>query len=696
MNYTRSDFPKDFLFGVAASAHRIEQEFDLVHEAGFDCYQFSINWARVLPEGRGAMNETGLDFYDRLTDALLARGLRPCATLNQCELPAALADLGGWRNRAIADWFADFTEIIMGRVGDRMYSVAPISIPAGIGRLHSFANQTLDTGNTRATARTMHHMLLAHGCAIEAMRGLGMTNLGVVLDQARAEPSKDPATDLLGDILNRFCPAGVFNKTYPAMALESLERHLPASWQGDMETIGTGVDWCGLTFDTHWPSAVDLSRFQHDYTQDRPIFVTGMAGRETSHGDGWGNDLNQHLSAVQNALKQGVPVKGVFIRSMLDRGNWAPNHAEPKDVVDTVSNAPESKPKVSYSILKPVLSGGAVSLPLAQPAGAMRAHWNLVADIGGTNTRLGVIADGKLTDLRKYPTGTLPELLNAFHTLRDEIGTDPRAVVAAGAGPVKNGTIRLTNAKLDLSECDIGKATGAQHTFVINDFTAAAWSVAEITGDDVEVLQGAATPPPGTRLVVGPGTGLGVGALLYSESRYHTASGEGGHIGLSPRHVDEVEIFKAARHIAPDCFFDETLVLEAEMFLSGTGLPILYRAAGMAAGQADTPMRSAKDILDDARTQTDLIAEKTAHMFTTHLGAVMGDLAVVLMPVGGVFLVGGVAEKNRWLFKEAFRDAFNAGGRFTDLRRSMSLYVSEQDEFGIVGANNFCKSALAR
>ena len=132
------------------------------------------------------------------------------------------------------------------------------------------------------------------------------------------------------------------------------------------------------------------------------------------------------------------------------------------------------------------------------------------------------------------------------------------------------------------------------------------------------------------------------------------------------------------------------------MFLSGTGLPILYRAAGMAAGQADTPMRSAKDILDDARTQTDPIAEKTAHMFTTHLGAVMGDLAVVLMPVGGVFLVGGVAEKNRWLFKEAFRDAFNAGGRFTDLRRSMSLYVSEQDEFGIVGANNFCKSALAR
>ena len=132
------------------------------------------------------------------------------------------------------------------------------------------------------------------------------------------------------------------------------------------------------------------------------------------------------------------------------------------------------------------------------------------------------------------------------------------------------------------------------------------------------------------------------------------------------------------------------------MFLSGTGLPVLYQAASLAAGQADAPKRSAKDILQDALAEADPIAMKTAQMFTSHLGAVMGDLAVALMPTGGVFLVGGVAEKNRWLFKDTFRDAFNAGGRFSELRRSMNLYVSEQDEFGIVGANNFCKSALAR
>ncbi|MEM7089578.1 MAG: glucokinase [Pseudomonadota bacterium] len=334
--------------------------------------------------------------------------------------------------------------------------------------------------------------------------------------------------------------------------------------------------------------------------------------------------------------------------------------------------------------------------PLAQPAGAVRAHWSLVADIGGTNSRLGVVSAGQLTDLRKLPTGTLPDLLGAMHDLRDEIGTDPQAVVAAGAGPVREGTIRLTNANLDLSEAELAKATGARHTYVINDFTAAAWSVAEVTGADVTVLQGDPEPPVGTRLVVGPGTGLGVGALLYSDGRYHTVSGEGGHVGLSPRDRDEVDIFQAARHIAPDCFFGDSLTLEAEMFLSGTGLPILYKAVQATAGQTSDISRTAKDILQDARDGADPVAMRTAQFFTTHLGALMGNMAVSLVPAGGVFLVGGVAEKNRWLFDDQFTTAFNAGGRFSDLRRTLNLYISEQAEFGIVGANNFCKNALGQ
>ncbi len=652
MQDIRADFPKDFLFGFSTSGgHHDSEPLNLgpVQKAGFDCYRFSTSWAHVLPEGRGSVNQAGLDDYDRLADALLEYGLRPCVTLCGTDLPLALDDLGGWRNRDVAGWFADYTETLMSRIGDRMFSVAPIDAPAWLG--------APELRDVRTTTRRMHHMLLAHGRSIEAMRGLGMTNLGVEIPLKWAENDSRSA-DLL---------SGIFNNAYPEVTVAELEPYLPEGWQDDFDIIGTPVDWCGLHCDARGPiDAAALTRIQQDFTKDLPLYFIENGNSERQQDPA---RFKQNLQAVHEALDQGVPVKGLFI------------HAS------GIEDLPALETK---------LRGSTVSLPLAQPAGAMHEHWNLVADIGGTNTRLGVISNGKLADLRKYPTGTLSDLLAVFHSLRDEIGTDPRAVVAAGAGPVRDGTIRLTNANLDLSEADISKATGAQHTFVINDFTAAAWSVAEVTGNDVEVLQGETTPPPGTRLVVGPGTGLGVGALLYSDGRYHTASGEGGHVGLSPRHVDEVEIFRAARHIAPDCFFDDTLVLEAEMFLSGTGLPILYQAAGMAAGQADTPQRSARDILEDARTQTDPIAVKTAHMFTTHLGAVMGDLAVVLMPSGGVFLVGGVAEKNRWLFKDAFRDAFNAGGRFSDLRRSFNLYVSEQDEFGIVGANNFCKSALTR
>ncbi|WP_037314080.1 family 1 glycosylhydrolase [Ruegeria halocynthiae] len=698
MKNMRADFPKNFLFGVTTfggqtqsradqntftapngtetpdEMDRCLRSLDLVQSAGFDCLQFSISWTRVLPEGRGLMDQSGLDFYDQLADALSERGIRPCAILDHRELPPSLSDLGGWRNRDIADWFADFTETIMGRIGDRMFSVAPFTKPAGIG-WHSHFDNTL-TPDMRATARAMHHALLAHGRAIEAMRGLGMTNLGAVFDLEWADPADD--------LRNRFFLDGVLNGAYPKDVLDHLEPYLPTGWQQDFDAIGRPIDWCGLTSGT-WKLAASsgavetdpqdapqiLRRIMRDYTKELPIYITANSqpGGDLRQDEVQTESLDQHLNVVHAALELGVPAKGYFLRPVSE---------------------------YAFNALKSALAGGSVSEPLAQPAGTIQAHWNLVADIGGTNTRLGVISNGELVDLRKYPTGALPELLDAFHTLRDEVGTDPRAVVAAGAGPVNNGTIRLTNAQLDLSEDDIGQATGARHTFVINDFTAAAWSVAEITGDEVQVLQGAPTPPVGTRLVVGPGTGLGVGALVHSEGRYHTASGEGGHIGLSPRHVDEVEVFGAARHIAAECFFDDSLTLEAEMFLSGTGLPILYRAVGMAAGQTDTPIRSAKDILHDAQAGTDPIAQKTAHMFTTHLGALMGDLAVAYMPTGGVFLVGGVAEKNRWLFKDAFRDAFNAGGRFSGLRRSMNLYVSEQAEFGIVGANNFCKSALAR
>ena len=178
MKTARSDFPEGFLFGAATSSYQIEghaqggagrtqwddfaatpgnvvraengaiacdhynrldEDLDLIAGLGVDVYRFSTSWARVMPEGRGAPNPEGLDFYDRLVDGLLERGIKPAATLYHWELPSPLSDMGGWRNRDIADWFADFTEVIMGRIGDRVWSAAPINEPwcVGCGRCTS-------------------------------------------------------------------------------------------------------------------------------------------------------------------------------------------------------------------------------------------------------------------------------------------------------------------------------------------------------------------------------------------------------------------------------------------------------------------------------------------------------------------------------------------------------------------------------
>jgi len=354
----RRHFPEEFLFGTATSAYQIEghahggagrthwdsfaatpgnvvraehgqlacdhyhlfeQDLDLVATAGFDTYRFSTSCARVMPEGRGAVNQEGLDFYDRLTDAMLERGLKPAATLYHWEMPSALEDQGGSRNRDIANWFGDFTDVMMGRIGDRMYSVAPINEPWCVGWLSHFEGaHAPGLRDIRATARAMHHVLCAHGTAIARMRSLGMTNLGAVCNFEYANPADDTAASIAAagrydGIYNRFFMGGIFHKSYPNLVLEGLEPHLPKGWDTDFDLIGAPVDWCGINYYTRsniaakdgpWPNvqAVEgpldktqmgweiypdglydfIMRTHREYTKGLPIYVTenGMANAD--------------------------------------------------------------------------------------------------------------------------------------------------------------------------------------------------------------------------------------------------------------------------------------------------------------------------------------------------------------------------------------------------------------------------------
>ena len=357
------------------------------------CTAFPRLGARVLPDGRGTPNAAGLDFYDRLVDGLLARGIKPAATLYHWELPSPLADLGGWRNREIADWFADFTETIMGRIGDRIWSAAPINEPWCVGWLsHFMGEHAPGLRDIRATARAMHHVLLAHGRSIDVMRGLGMQNLGAVCNFEWAEPVDDSpeaarAAETYDAYYNRWFLSGLFHGTYPEAAMVGLEPHLPTGWQDDFGTIRAPLDWLGLNFYTRkiigptdgpWPSLEELDgplpktqmgweidpaalyRFvmrARDYT-DLPLYVTenGMANADVLDG-GAVNDperlayIDAHLAEVRRAIADGADLRGYYIWSLMDNYEWALGYDKRFGLIHVDFDTLQRTPKASYHAL---------------------------------------------------------------------------------------------------------------------------------------------------------------------------------------------------------------------------------------------------------------------------------------------------------------------------------------------------------
>ncbi len=439
LTHKRSDFPDGFLFGAATSAYQIEghalggagrtmwddfaatpgnvvraedgaracdhynrfgTDLDLLKDAGFDAYRFSTSWARVMPDGR-TVNPEGLDFYDRLTDAMLERGLKPMATLYHWELPSALADLGGWRNRDIARWFGDFTETIMGRIGDRMFSVAPINEPWCVAFLsHFLGHHAPGLRDIRAAARAMHHVLLAHGTAIERMRSMGMGNLGAVFNMEWAAPADGSAkaaeaAALYDDYYNRFYISGALKGRYPQRLVDAMGAHFPIGWEDDLATIAAPLDWVGVNYYTRkliapadgpWPHHQEvegplektqmgweiypeglhdfLVRTAQDYTGDLPLYVTenGMSNPDAvANGDVDDPQriayFNSHLAAVRDAIAKGVPVKGYVAWSLMDNYEWSLGYEKRFGMVHVDFDTLQRTPKASWHAFKDALAG---------------------------------------------------------------------------------------------------------------------------------------------------------------------------------------------------------------------------------------------------------------------------------------------------------------------------------------------------
>ncbi len=310
--------------------------------------------------------------------------------------------------------------------------------------------------------------------------------------------------------------------------------------------------------------------------------------------------------------------------------------------------------------------------------------YDLVADIGGTNMRVARVENAELTQRWELPMTPERDVARSLGEIAATQNEPPRAVIAAGAGPVIGEQIRLTNGGWLLCPDQIKAATGAQEALVINDFEAAAWFLASVRQEHVTPIGQSGPIQPGNRAVVGPGTGLGVGILADTPHGPMVVSGEGGHVALTPRDATEIPIFEAFIRLWPEVQIGQTYSVEAEGMISGTGLPLLYQACG---GQSGTP---AAEIVARAKTH-EPEATMCLNIFRTHLASLCGNLSMTAMCKGGVFLVGGVAQANPWLFDQEFFDIFAAGGRFSKLRAECGVYLVNVPDFGLRG----CANALA-
>ena len=403
-------FPPGFLWGAATSAHQIEgspladgagasiwhrfshtpgmvhggdtadlacdhyrrmpEDVALLRALGLGAYRFSLAWGRVMPAGTGAVNERGLDFYRRLVDALLAAGIAPVATLYHWDLPAALDDRGGWLNDDAASWFADYAEVCVRALGDRVALWATLNEPwvtADGGYLHGL----LAPGQRSAfaAARAAHQQLRAHAAAAAACRALVPGKLGIVVNLEPKHPASECAEDHAAATradayMNRHYLDPLLLGSYPEELAEVYGEAWSDDFAAEAAALRTPLDWLGVNYYTRgvvrhdpaaWPTGAARVPQRHaTYTETgwevypaglaetllwvrsrygaMPLYVTenGAAFYDPpSPVDGRVDDplrvayLREHLRAVAEAIAAGADVRGYFAWSLLDNFEWS-------------------------------------------------------------------------------------------------------------------------------------------------------------------------------------------------------------------------------------------------------------------------------------------------------------------------------------------------------------------------------------
>jgi len=380
--------------------HRWEDDVAMMASLGLGAYRFSVAWPRIQPVGSGPVNQAGLDFYSRLVDGLLAVGIQPALTLYHWDLPQALEDAGGWPARDTAYRFADYAAIVFGALHDRVPMWATLNEP-WCSALLGYADSSHAPGHTDPVQaiRAVHHLNLAHGLAVKAMRDIDPGPLhGIVLNLQPVHgsgPDPDGAVAegvrRLDGLHNRAWTEAIFGAQYPADVVEDTEAFggLPVE-EGDLDIVAQPLDWLGINYycdlflqsqpggtipdtpglrdvaevdhgeavtDMGWPITPDglralLVGLKESYPDLPPVYITeNGCAYDDPVTDGACHDqrriayLDAHLRSVRAAIDEGVDVRGYFEWSLMDNFEWSHGYHKRFGMVhidyDTLARTPK-------------------------------------------------------------------------------------------------------------------------------------------------------------------------------------------------------------------------------------------------------------------------------------------------------------------------------------------------------------------
>ncbi len=394
--------------------HRWHEDIALMKELGLPAYRFSIAWPRILPQGRGPINQAGLDFYSLLVDELLEAGIVPFVTLYHWDLPQALQDQGGWPARATAEAFVEYADVVSRALGDRVKHWITHNEPWCVGLLsHQIGEHAPGWHDWPAALAASHHVLLSHGWAVPVLRANSPgVEVGITLNFSPAEPASPSAEDLAAcrqydGYFNRWFADPIYLGVYPddMVAAYTVAGHLPPEGapylkDGDLQAIAAPIDFLGVNYYTRavissattldqgnmpqtpaadvtemgwevYPEGLYnlLTQLHADYGPGL-IYITENGASYSDAPDSAGRVrderrlryLRDHFAAAWRALDAGVPMAGYFVWSLMDNFEWAKGYTQRFGIVWVDYTTQQRLPKDSALWFKQVIANNAVDV----------------------------------------------------------------------------------------------------------------------------------------------------------------------------------------------------------------------------------------------------------------------------------------------------------------------------------------------